>query len=138
MTNSVELLRDTCLHCSAARMPQDDEQRRPQMRAGVLQRPGDGGTKDISGHAYDEQLTESSIEQKLRWYAAVAASKNGDIGLLALCQIGQDFLLHSWEPCATANEARIAFFKRSSAPCAVYAGRTLWAKIRDLLGVKAL
>ena len=91
--------------------PQDDEQWRVQVRASVLQRPLDCGAEDISCHAYDEQLAETGIEQELRRHPAVAAPEHGGIGLLALGEIPQDFLLHRREPCAAADEARIAFLQ---------------------------
>ena len=54
------------LHRSAAAVAKDDEERRMQVRTGVLQATPDFRREDIAGHAHDEQLAEAGVKNQFR------------------------------------------------------------------------
>src|SRR4029077_14508514 len=90
---------DCGLHGSAALVPQDNEQWCAQMRSCVLQAAHHFRGNYISGDAYDEQLSEISIEEHRRWHPRVAASQNCCVGLLAFRQVSQSLLADRGESC---------------------------------------
>src|SRR5512135_1220916 len=78
-----------------------------QMLAGILQRPRDRGTEHVARHPHNEQLSESGIKYEFRRDPAVATTENSGVGLLALRQLGQHFLLHRREAGLPREKARI-------------------------------
>jgi hypothetical protein len=90
---AVNLRSDRRVHRPTILVPDDNEERRLKMRAGLLQRPLDRGTQHVSHHSGGEKLAESDVEHELRWHPAVAAPQNGGICFLTLGKIDHDLVL---------------------------------------------
>jgi hypothetical protein len=100
-------------------VPEHHEERRAQMASGVLQAARYFRRHDIPGDADDEQFAESSIENQLRRHSRIAATEDGRIRMLALCEIGDDFPLHcrksrladdeSFVPCFEAQQGFVGW-----------------------------
>src|SRR4030095_5350336 len=85
---------DRCRYSTAIRMAEHDEEQRLQMPPRILQTPSDFRRQDISRDADDEQLAESGVENQLRRYSGITATQDRRIGVLPLCEISEDLLLH--------------------------------------------
>jgi hypothetical protein len=97
--------------CAAICVAEDDEERRLQMAARVLQAPRDFRRDHISRDADDEQLTKSGVEDQLGWHPGVAATEDGGVRVLALKEICEDLLLHGGESRRPGDESFIARFE---------------------------
>ena len=79
-----ELQGERRLHRAAALVPQHHEERRLQVRAGVLEAPQDLGGHDVARDAHDEEIPEPLVEQELRRNPGVAAPEDRGKRPLAL------------------------------------------------------
>ena len=102
---------DRCGDCAAICVAEDDEERRLQMAARVLQAPRDFRRYHISRDADDEQLAKAGVEDQLGWHPGVAATEDGGIRMLALKEICEDLLLHGRESRGPGDESFIARFE---------------------------
>ena len=102
---------DRCGDCAAICVAEDDEERRLQMAARVLQAPYDFRRYHISRDPDDEQVTKAGIEDQLGWHAGVAATENGGIRMLALKEICEDLLLHGGESRGPGDKPRVPRFQ---------------------------
>jgi hypothetical protein len=102
---------DRCGDCAAICVAEDDEERRLQMAARVLQAPRDFRRYHISRDADDEQLAKAGVEDQLGWHPGVAATEDGGIRMLALKEICEDLLLHGGQSRGPGDESFIARFE---------------------------
>ena len=102
------LARQRRLHRPAPFVSENDEERRAQMHCRVLERAHHLRRDDVAGHAHDEELAESGVEQELWRHARVAAADDGGVGMLAPGEVGQDLFLHRRKPGLAAEEALVA------------------------------
>src|SRR5215471_3068641 len=97
------------MNSAASLVTKHDEQRRVQVRAGILETAHDLGGDDVAGDADDEQLAKIGIEDQFRRDARIAAAKNGCEGPLSSCQVSQSFFAYRREARFTAEKAFVAF-----------------------------
>src|SRR5262245_45948216 len=88
-------------------MTHHDEKRSAQVDAGILQRAQHFVGDHVSGHANDEELTKSGVEDQFRRHTRVAAAEESRVRLLALGQVGQDVLLNGGKARLSANESLV-------------------------------
>jgi hypothetical protein len=75
------------------------------MAACVLQASRDLGRHDISGNPNDEQIAEASIKNQFGGHPRIATTKDRRVGMLARCEICEDFLLHGRKVCRAGDES---------------------------------
>src|SRR5262245_44761858 len=93
---------------SAALVAEDHEQRRLQVRAGVLQRAGDLLAQHVAGDADDEELAQARVEDPFGRHARVAAAEDGRPGLLAPGEVGEGLAAEGGGARLTPEEALVS------------------------------
>ena len=94
-------------HRATALVAQNDEQRRTQVQACVLQSAHDLCRNHVAGDPHDEQFPEARVEDELGRDARVAAAENGGVRTLPPRELGEDLFLNGREACLSAHEARV-------------------------------
>ena len=84
LPGAAELHLQRRLDRAASLVAEDQEERGPEVGAGVLERSGHLGREDVAGQPHDEELAEAGVEEQLRRHARVAAAEDGGVGVLLL------------------------------------------------------
>ena len=103
---------------TAIRVAEHEEERRLQMATRVLQASCDFRRNHVSRNADDEQFAEAGSENQLGRNPRIAATQNGRVGMLAFCEIGENFFLRGREMRRPGDESLIARFEAWSASAA--------------------
>jgi len=73
--------------------------------------PPTSGGQNVSRHADDTQLAKPRIEDQFGRHPRIAAAQDCRIGMLALGEISEDFLLHGWESRGPGDETFVSPFE---------------------------
>ena len=138
LCDALKLRGDRGIHCPASLVAHDDEKRRVQVQARVLQRTHDRGPEHVASHANDEEFPERCVEHEFGRDAAVAASQQRRVGMLPFREVCEDFLLDGWEARKAIDETLVALFEALER---LFRGERVWmtdchdASLPKLLGM---